>query len=322
MLLLASTAVAATVAVLDFWGPEVAAEDAAAAAEALRAALLASGVHDPMSGPDIADGVSAGREAQLRSARARYAEARRLYEEGQPGLAHLALVEAVDGLVAARSAVGRREELADAWYLDGLCALDLGDTVGARKDFAAALRLVPDYDRTRLAEAPSAVAPLFRAARQQVRTEAPPLPAREEIAAMATRLHVDFVVVGVVDADGQLALQVHDEAGTEVGELRARLGSLPPRATDPALGDLARKLEKAFEPALRSSPPPRAAAPVEAEVSEEGPPSIATRWWFWLAILGLAGGAGAAVALSLDPAEPGTTTTTPDSWSIHVELSN
>lgn len=301
IVLLLPSAWATTVAVIDLVGVDVPSADLGVATEGVRAALLAEGEVDPISGADIADGVSHGLDDTLRSARDALDEARRLYADGDALTARDRLFDARKRFLKARSDVGRRAELADAWFVDGLCALDLGDAVRAREDFAEALRLVPDYDTTRISKLPSAALPLLSAARDQVRSK-PPAPASgEQVATLAELLGADYVATGRLLADGTVTLQVYDAGGTRIGRVEAHAADVPVDSADPAW----RVLAEGVATRVKLATPARAAAPVPDIEEEEEPTAearpVVQRWWFWAGVVAVLGGGAAGVAVALQP---------------------
>ena len=163
---LVGAAGAATVAVVDFeaWG--VTHDDADLATEGVRSALLAAGKLDSLAGSDISDGVSAAAEGELRSARSHAAEARRLYLSGDYGGAVSAASLAVEEHLAAHSNVGRRAELADAWYILGVANLQRQQRLDASEAFLHVGALYPHYLEERATNVPPDARPLLAAAQR------------------------------------------------------------------------------------------------------------------------------------------------------------
>ena len=90
-MLLAAPALAASVAVLELDGRGVRREDVETATQGVRDAFLEDGRLDPLSGSDIADGVSGGHDGELRRARELAAQARAAHDGGDPARAIPAL---------------------------------------------------------------------------------------------------------------------------------------------------------------------------------------------------------------------------------------
>lgn len=319
MPLLVPAAWATTVAVIDLVGVDVPSADLGVAAEGVRSALLAEGDLDPISGADIADGVSHGLDDTLRTARSSLDEARRLYADGDSLTARDRLFEARKRFVKARSDVGRRAELADAWFVDGLCALDLGDAVRAREDFAEALRLVPDYDTTRISKVPTAALPLLSAARDQVRAKPPGLPTGDSVATIASLLDADYVATGRLSADGTVSIQVYTADGTRIGRVEAHAADVPVDAGDPAWRVLAQGIANRVEAATpaTTAPPPEDVQVEDEPVSEQR--SLVQRWWFWAGVVAILGGGAAGLAVALQPA-PVEEQSSAASYDVTVEL--
>lgn len=320
MPLLVPAAWATTVAVIDLVGVDVPSADLGVAAEGVRSALLAEGDLDPISGADIADGVSHGLDDTLQTARSSLDEARRLYADGDALTARDRLFEARKRFVKARSDVGRRAELADAWFVDGLCALDLGDAVRAREDFAEALRLVPDYDTTRISKLPTAALPLLSAARDQVRNKPPSLPTGDSVATIASLLDADYVATGRLSADGTVSIQVYTADGTRIGRVEAHAADVPVDAGDPAWRVLAQGIAnrvKLATPTTTTAAPPPPVDEEEEALPEERP--LVQRWWFWAGVVAILGGGAAGLAVALQPA-PVEEQSSAASYDVTVEL--
>lgn len=322
---------AASVAVLDFDAQGQGFSTAQRAAEALRAALLEEHLLEPLSARDIADGVSAGRDTPLRLGRQKMAEARRLRASGDVVGCAARAGEAGDLLAEAWSDVGRRTELADAWFLQGACLSETGNEVDAAFAFAEVTRQHPGYLGERAEDlAPGMVEALARA---QAAADAagPRRRPPERLATIGAALGVDYVVTGNLDRRGRLTVALYED-GTLRGEAASSV-KLPPSAADPAFVALAHQLvdaagldldEAADVPALdpaevlRAEPEedaPEPGAPSEQAVADRGP--VERRWWIWTTLALVAGGGATAVALlTADP--PPDPVQGPPTWSVHI----
>ena len=341
MILLAGIASAATVAVLDFDGYGVSFTDAQTVTQGVRDAFLGGGALDPLSGSDIADGVSRGQDADLRRARELVAEARRQYAAGKSSDALGPVEEAIELHRTALSDVGRRPELADAIVLDALCLLKAGRKDEARARFGDAVALVPHYVEERGTRMPTDAAALLTAAEDAQARGAKKARTAEQIGHIAEALQVDFVVTGWLNGAGNVTARLYDHEGMLV-EASVELNDRPPLPIDAAYNDLAGRLAAGSH----GSP----AEPEEPEVEEpdpklpppdfeEGdpPPSdgkvrptkirttgtmhydrpVYERWWFWTGIVGVAGGGAFGIwyALSEPPVEY---QEEPNSWALTV----
>jgi hypothetical protein len=258
MILLAGIASAATVAVLDFDGYGVSFTDASTATQGVRDAFLEGGTLDPLSGSDIADGVSRGQDDALRRARDRVAEARRLYAAGDAAGALAPLAEAIELHEGAFSDVGRRPELADATFLYAQCLLKAGRTTDARAHISAAAALVPDYARERGTRMSSEAAAMLASAEEALAKGPKRARTAGEIGRIAESLSVDYVVTGWVSVDGTVSARLY--AGDAlVAEARTTLEERPPSPIDPAYAALVARLGEGG--AARPEPDPSDALP-------------------------------------------------------------
>ncbi len=263
-LLFASVASAATVAVLDFDGYGVSFSDAQTAAQGVRDAFLESGKLDPLSGSDIADGVSKGQDAALSRARDLVSEGRRLYASGDSAAALDPLAEAIELHEGADSSVGRRPELADATFLYGLCLLKAGRSADARVRFGEAAFLVPQYAKERGTRMSSEAAGLLAAAEDTLARGARKTRPAAGIGRIAEALSVDYVVTGWVGADGALSARLF--AGDQlVSEAKVMLDERPPLPVDAGYGTLVALLTEAGLTAPVSEPEPEVLPEEEAE---------------------------------------------------------
>lgn len=311
---LVGVAHAASVAVVDFeaWG--VTHDDADLATEGVRSALLAAGKLDSLAGSDISDGVSAAAEGELRSARSHAAEARRLYLSGDYDGAVTAASLAVEEHTAAHSNVGRRAELADAWYILGVANLQRQQRLDASEAFLHVGALYPHYLEERATNVPVAARPLLAAAQREAeRKELLP----SEVAEVRDLLHVDWVVTGAVTEDGEIVARLWGPESTggvrPYADLKGYFLPVPVPEVNDVYARLATEIGK------------RAVAPVSAGEAEEPREEAGTagrrqplvrQWWFWAGTGAVVGG-GALVGYALwEPAPvevPGDPT-----WSVTV----
>lgn len=351
LLALATLASAATVAVLDFDGYGVGFADAQTVTQAVRDAFLGEGLLDPLSGSDIAEGAAKGQDAGLRRARERVAEARRRCDGGDPAGAAGPLLEAIALHDVARSDVGRRPELADAWYLHAVCLQQAGREAEARAAFVEVAWLHPRYGRERAASPPAAAQEALRAAEDGLARAPRRIRPAAEVGEIGAALGVDFVVTGAVEADGRVKTRLYAK-GRLLGEAGATLAQIPPLPVDDAYTTLARELAASagalpaaeivdeppplpdeedapkIAPAPRPTPSPRpSSAPrgaTDIRGDERGKvptmssrPPITETWWFWTgAFLIVAGGAGGTAYTLLEP-DP-EVVVEPDGWAVRI----
>ncbi len=241
MLWLAGIASAATVAVLDFDGYGVSFTEAQTATQGMRDAFLEEGQVDPLSGSDIADGVSRGLDGGLRRARELVAEGRRLYTGGDPAAALAPLTEAVGLHASAYSDVGRRPEMADATFLLGLCLLKAGRATEARERFDKVVSLVPHYAAERYQKMPENAAALLDAAEAALSSGPRTVRTADEMRRIGAALNVDYVVTGSVNGEGALYAKIFAD-GRLLSEVKGALEEMPPGPMDGAYVALAKRL--------------------------------------------------------------------------------
>ncbi len=354
MILLAGIAAAATVAVVDFDGYGVTFSDAQTATQGVRDAFLEGGTLDPLSGSDIADGVSKGQDDALRRARDLVAEGRRLYAAGQAGEALAPLAEAIELHEGAFSDVGRRPELADATFLYGACLLKAGRSTDARARFAEAAFLVPQYAKERGTRMSSDAATMLAAAEDALARGSRKARPADEVGRIAEALSVDYVVTGWVSGDGALSARLYQ--GSElVSEAKVMLEERPPLPVDGGYGLLVRKLTEAgLQPAAVEAPVEDEAlgddeeAALDEDLAEGDLPDfgegereeragsggsgkmkikapgamrtrtpVTERWWFWTGAVAVAGGGAFGIWYALTP-PPTEYEVEPDGWSVTV----
>jgi hypothetical protein len=341
VILLSSIVSAATVAVVDFDGYGVSFSDAQTVTQGVRDAFLEAGVLDPLSGSDIADGVSKGQDDALRRARDLVAEGRRLYTSGDPSGALEPLAEALNLHAEASSSVGRRPELADATFLTGACLLKAGRSAEARDSFAEVVFLVPQYAKERGTRMSSEAAGMLATAEDTLARGPKRSRPAGDIEHIAATLQVDYVVTGWVNAEGVVSAKLYQD-GQLVGEAKATLEERPPLPIDGAYNTLVAALnqpaavveepEPEPEPEEDPEPPPdfeegtakqpTARKPPKTRIKsagsmryDEGP--ITQQWWFWAGAVAIAGGGTAGLVYGLS--EPPTTyQEEPDGWSVTV----
>jgi hypothetical protein len=316
---------AASVAVLDFDGYGVSRDEALAASEALRERFLAEGLLDPLSGSDIAGGVSRGQDTALRRARELVGAARSALDGGDTEGAVALLDEAIALHERAWSDVGRRAELADARWLCALALLKAGRATEARAHAAEAVFLHPRYGRDRASQATGLAAELLRDAEAEVARAPRRVRPAADLADIGETLEVDFVVAGWLADDGRVRARLY--AGPRLlGEATATLDQLPPLREDPAWTSLALELGGAAgavpvvepedapdldeEPA-RATDDPVARKPAGTRVTDQ--------WWFWTGAFLAVGGAGTLVGYALwEP--PVEVVDAPDTWTVRVAV--
>ena len=354
MLALIAAAAAATVAVLDFDGYGVPHPDAQTLTEQVRDAFLAEGLLDPLSGSDIADLAARGQESTLRKAREALAQGRARLAASDPPGAVAALRQAVELHRAARSDVGRRSEIADAWWLLGLALLRAGLDADADAAFAGAAQQYPGYVERRASEKPADAVARFARAEAALDAGAPRAPEADDIGRLGAAMSTDYVVTGFVRADGKVKARIWQD-GVVVGEGAVTLATMPPDVVDPAYADLARALAGAAAGDAPAAEPPSdlveatepVPEPLEPAASEAGPqgaaldtpkPSISRpstikgtkpapradgavtdRWWFWTVLAALTTGAGVGIGVALYEPAP-IVEELPDAWALTVEV--
>ncbi len=271
---LGGVASAATVAVLDFDGYGLSFSDAQTVAQGVRDAFLEEGALDPLSGSDIADGVSKGQDDALRRARELVSEGRRLYSAGDASGALSPLHEAIRLHDGAFSDVGRRPELADATFLLGLCFESLGQGAEAKLRFAEAASLVPSYAKERGTRMSSSAAALLAAAEDTNAKGPRRTRPEDEVGRIAASLAVDYVVTGWVSADGAVSARMY-AGGQLVSEVKAALEETPPLPVDAAYNEIVRQLAEGGSSAPAVVAEPEADLEVDAEVEDLDPEALA-----------------------------------------------
>lgn len=317
---------AASVAVIDFDAQGQSFSTAQRAAEALRNTLLEERLLEPLSARDVADGVSSGKDNELRLGRQKVAEARRLQAVGDAAGCAERAGEAGDLLLEAASDVGRRIEVADVYYLQGTCYIDAGMGSEAYFAFAEVTRQYPGYLTERAADPTPASIESLALAQAATDGAGPRQRPPERLAALQAALGTDYVVTGYLDRKAKLTLALYQD-GRLVGEAQGAI-RLPPSAIDPTLMAMAHRLVQSVvgsadaeempsldpdEILAEAAPPP---PPVDDPNDERG--SVARRWWVWAtAALVAGGGATAVVLLTGDPPDP---TQGASTWSVRIPI--
>jgi hypothetical protein len=347
-ILLASTALAASVAVLPLDGRGVSGEAAATATDTLRDALGLERVDVPFAST-VASALASGHEQELESARTKYAEGRSLLSRGKAKEAAAALDESARLHVAAGSSWSRREELADvAWSL-AEARLALGDTLGAREDLTALARFWPGYAAGHPAVKGTGARMLAEVESGVARTPWSP-PDAPVVASLFAALDADAIVVGSLSGEGALHLAVYERegdthvvdatvaipvnpAGLDWEDVAGRVAGLVAAPAAPA-GSIAAadgEPEASDERTAATSQRDVAAStraglfgrdrdePVRIRTravrTEDGP--ITGRWWFWVGLVALVGGGTSAAIVAAQPA-PEVTVHEPAEWTVVV----
>lgn len=239
---------AATVAVLGFDGYGASFDDTETVTQGLRDALTQDGHLLPLSGTDISDGLTGTNTGDLQSARVRVSEARKLYQARRAEDALPALDEAIDLHYQALSDVGRRPELADAWYLKALCLIALGRDDEAYDAFVETTYLYPKYIKDRATSMPqAAISPAARA-QAAVETGRRRIRSADSIRDIGGALNADYVIVGYIDDQRDLMARIYQD-GQLVDEQHAELSELPAPPVDDAYGLIVTRLVAATRPA-------------------------------------------------------------------------
>ena len=314
-----NSAMAASVAVVDFQSVGVSYEDGVYATEGVRTAFLMAGDLELLSGSDVAAGVSASVEADLRAAREHAGDARRLYLVEDYDGAVLAANQAVQEHRAAFSQIGRRPELADAWYILGLACVKTGLTTDAAAAFSEVVALYPDYLESRANNVPGTARAMLEEAAQ--RSTGGSRVTEEQVAQVRSALHVDWVVTGSIDAGGELVARLWgpaDEGAVRIySEVSGNFVPVPVPETSEVYETVAAAVARAavVKVTPQEAPPERSAVASDEAASEET--AVTQKWWFWTGAAALVGG-GALVGYALwEPAPyviPG-----PDTWSVRVD---
>lgn len=265
LLWLAAVAHAASVAVLELDGYGVTAGDTSTVTDGLRDALTAETGLDVLTASSVAEGLTAPHQRDLDMARQRVAQARVLYKERRAEEALPLIEQAVDLHYRAQSDAVRRGEMADAWYLQGLCLIALMRDDEAQDAFFEALYLYPNYVADRAVGVPTAAIGPAAGAQAALEVGKKRIRSADSVADIAATLQVDYVVIGYVDAKGQVLARMY-EGGSLVAEERDVLAEMPALPVDDAYGRLARGL---YDEARGVAAPPARAPEVRTPTREE-----------------------------------------------------
>lgn len=238
---------AGTVAVLGFDGYGASFEDTETVTQGIRDAFTQDGSLLPLSGTDISHGLTGTNAGDLQTARMRIAEARKLYQARQADAALPILDEAIDLHYQALSDVGRRPELADAWYLKALCLIALGRDDEAYDAFVETTYLFPKYIKDRSTSMPQAAIDPAARAQATVETGRRRIRSTDSIRDIGLALHVDYVVVGYIDDQRDIMARIYAD-GELVAEEHATASELPAPPVDDAYSLIVTGLVKATRP--------------------------------------------------------------------------
>lgn len=259
-----------------------------------------------VSGPTLVDQLTAGKQAELQSARDAFTEGQLMLGEGDADIGLAFLSESIKAHGRAGSPVVRREEMANAAFILARALLEVGRDDDARDALTRALRLLPDYLDTQT----EAADPALRTLAKQVEADLSGRPPRRlsprGARTLAQDLQVDGILHGVVLADGTLRLTVfRDGEAVHVQTVPGPFDA--PRLGDPFYAELATPLRLA----CLGRPLPEAPGPVPP------PPSRARGTGIALAITGtiLAAGAATAAVIAVQQREG-----PQESWELDVNV--
>jgi hypothetical protein len=230
-----------TIAVLDLDGYGVPWEATQVMTQGLRDGFLEESTFDPLSGYDIAEGLSTGQSDALRRSRELLASARQRMDAGDSGGALRELAEVLSLHESAWSWVARRPELADAHYFTAVALASLGRNTEAVDHLVESLYLYPGYATDRAVDMPASVRSLFSDAVRQIgESERRTVPG-SRIATIGERLSARYVVTGYIVADGTVHVGLYGD-GRLVTELTDSAEEIPLYPGDPFFLDLASRL--------------------------------------------------------------------------------
>lgn len=306
--------------------PETSSQGLQTVVRGIAGALQRDGRVLPLYDTDLAVRVGDDRDDELRAARDAFSEGRRMLSQGDPDVALPFLEQAVQAHEQAGSEIARRNDAADAHYTFARALAAVGDSDRAEAELMRAIRLVPDYMATRADATDQTLEALAFNAMQTLRDKPPRRLSGDGAAALARELDVDYLVHGVVHADGTLELVVAEGANRlYVVERPGPFAA--PAVGDPWYADMAAQITAAcldlpIPPAKVLRPMTGDAAPTDRTPPPDGDDTTRARtrsrgpiWLAWTGGGVLAAGTAAAVVwLSLpEPeAEPEPT------WSLTV----
>ncbi len=234
-----------TVVVLDLDGYGVSYETTEVMSQGLRDGFLEEGTFDPLSAYDITEGLSAGQQQNITTARTRLAEARKQMEAGSNVAALRTMAEVLSIHEEAWSWVGRRSELADVHYYIAVAMAASGRKADAVAHLVEAFHLFPAYDSERAVNPPASMARLFVDAYNQLdQGERRSIPGAQ-IATIGDKLGARYVVTGYVVEDGTVHASLFQD-GRLINETTEYAEELPLYPGDPLFLDIATHLVGGF----------------------------------------------------------------------------
>ncbi len=231
---------AETVAVLDFDGYGVSFDDAALVSQGLRDAFLETRWM-PMSDFDIADRLGSGHENDISQARRLVSDARAALDRGSASSALSKLRQAKKLHEASGSPIARRPEMADLYFFMGRALLNLGRRSEAKASLVECLYLYPGYGQHRAPSMGNSLRSLLAEAQRKIDSESKRILSSAEVANLQSRLGVDAVVIGYLQADGTIYARLV-EGTTIVNEVKKVSSEVPPFPGEPIYGHLVREL--------------------------------------------------------------------------------
>jgi hypothetical protein len=230
-----------TVAVLDLDGYGVPWEATQVMTQGLRDGFLEESSFDPLSGYDIAEGLSIGQGDALHRGRELLANARQKMDSGDSAGALRDLAEVLSLHESAWSWVARRPELADAHYFTAVALAQLGRNTEAVDHLVECLHLYPGYSTDRATDMPNNVRTMFGGALRQLEEAERRAVPGSRIATIGERLSARYVVTGYIVADGTVHVGLYQD-GRLVTEVTDSASEIPLYPGDPFFFDLAMRL--------------------------------------------------------------------------------
>ncbi|MFH1463979.1 MAG: tetratricopeptide repeat protein [Pseudomonadota bacterium] len=230
-----------TVAVLDLDGYGIPWETTQVMTQGVRDGFLEEATFDPLSGYDIAEGLSMGQGDALRRSRELLAGARQKMDAGDNAGALRELAEVLSLHENAWSWVARRPELADAHFFTAVALARLGRTTEAVDHLVECVYLYPGYAKDRAVDVPANMSSMFESALRQLEESERRTVPGSRIATIGERLSARYVVTGYVVADGTVHVGLYQD-GRLVTEVNDYADELPLYPGDPFFLDLASRL--------------------------------------------------------------------------------